>query len=187
MFFEEPSFEELIEKDEKILKEGKIQWGDKFDEINGEVHRCKEWSTRPDWFYDTEEKLRDPHYKRNGTREFWLQRLHDAEKELSELMISVANLDAERIESIANEIKTWDNTNVDCINRFPWRDVALCLLTYPQSVELDYDRCPVCRKKRVKLKFRSPAWTWSKLCGKEGEMVICLECRSQDFYCTICN
>ena len=31
------------------------------------------------------------------------------------------------------------------------------------------------------------AWTWSKLCGKEGELVICLECRSQYFYCTGCN
>ena len=97
MFFDDPEIKKSVEKDKKILEEGKITWGDQFDALNQEVQRCKEWSTRPDWFYDSEEKLKNPNYKKNGTREFWLQRLNDAEQKLSEFMIAVSNINAERL------------------------------------------------------------------------------------------
>ena len=98
MCFDSPEFKKAVEKDKKILEEGKITWEKQFDMLNQEVRRCKEWATRPDWFYDTEEKLKEPNYKENGTREFWLQRLNDAEQKLSEFMVSVSNINAERLE-----------------------------------------------------------------------------------------
>ena len=185
MFFESPEFKKSVEKDKKILEEGKIKWGDQFDELNKEVQRCKEWASRPDSFYDTEEKLKNPNYKKNGTREMWLQRLEEAERKLSELMISISNINSERLEAIANEIKDWDSSKADCEREFPWSDVALCILKYPQHVKLDFNTCHKCGKKRVNLHFSSPSWTWDMMCGSAGDMVICLECRSQDFNCMI--
>lgn len=185
MFFDDIEFKKAVEKDKRILEEGKITWGEQFDALNREVLRCKEWSTRPDRFYDTEEKLKNPNYKKNGTRDFWLQRLNEAEKKLSEFMISVSNIDSEKLEAIANEIKNWDSSKTDCVREFPWDDVALSILTRPQSVKLDYDTCSKCGNKRVKLYFSSPSWTWSKLCGRAGEMIICTSCRTQNVTCTI--
>lgn len=187
MFFDSPEFKKSVERNKKILEEGKITWGDQFDALNQEVQRCKEWSSLPDSFYDNEEKLKNPNYKKNGTRESWLQRLNAAEQKLSEFMISVSNINTERMEAIANEIKNWDSSKTDCEREFPWSDVALSILTNPKSVELDYDTCPKCGKKRVKLHFSSPSWTWAMLCGRGGDMVICLECHSQDFKCTVMN
>ena len=114
-----------------------------------------------------------------------MQRLNTAEQKLSMFMISVSNINTERLEAIANEIKNWNSYKTDCKREFPCYDVALSILTNPKSVELDYDTCPKCGKKRVKLHFSSPSWTWAMMCGRGGDMVICLECHSKDFKCTV--
>ena len=187
MFFDSPRIKELIERDEKILEEGKITWGEQVNLLVNEVQNCRDWATRPDSFYDTEEKLKQPNYKKHGTREFWLERLHNAGQKLQEFIDSTANVDSEKLESIANEIKNWKKDKDERATEYPWPDVALSILKNPSKVELDYDTCPNCGKKRVKLYFDSPEWTWATECGRAGDMVICLECRSQEIECLLMN
>lgn len=186
------STESMMKEDERILSEGKITWGSRFDALNREVERYRQLASLPEDFYDTEEKLKNPNYKKNGTREYWAEQQKEAEKALSQFMVASSNIDSEAIEKIANEIKTWDKTWDEDEFEFnpfdhslPWKDIALSMLTYPQPVELQYDRCPKCGNRRVKLYFNSPSWTWAHLCGRAGEMKICLECREQDFDCKV--
>lgn len=96
-----------------------------------------------------------------------------------------------RIEALANQIKDCEK---DCEDSeedhqtFPWSDIALSLLKYPEHVEFDYDKCPDCGEERIKLFFRSPDWTWEKMCGSAGEMIICLHCKRQaSFQCSSAN
>ena len=96
-----------------------------------------------------------------------------------------------RIESLAAEIKNWeksDDKENSTFQTFPWKDVALSLLKYPERVKFDYDACPDCGNERIKLYFHSPRWTWAKMCGRAGNMVICPHCRLQtSFECSVMN
>jgi hypothetical protein len=43
-------------------------------------------------------------------------------------------------------------------------------------------RCPKCSRPGDELAwvyFRSPAWTWQSLCGREGWLAVCDDCRAQ--------
>lgn len=96
-----------------------------------------------------------------------------------------------RIESLAAEIKNWkqsDNKENSTSQTFPWDDVALSLLKYPERVKFEYDACPDCGNERIKLYFHSPEWTWAKMCGRAGDMVICPHCKHQaSFECNVMN
>lgn len=70
---------------------------------------------------------------------------------------------------------------------FPWRDVAVSMLNNPEKVVFRSERCPKCGAHTVKLFFKSPPSTWSKLCGCAGKMVVCQHCKSQNFQCMIRN
>lgn len=96
-----------------------------------------------------------------------------------------------RIESLAAEIMNWkesDSKENSTSQTFPWEDVALSLLRYPEDVKFEYDTCPDCGNERIELYFHSPQWTWVRMCGQAGDMVICPHCKHQaSFECNAMN
>lgn len=64
---------------------------------------------------------------------------------------------------------------------FPWEDVQACLDNKTEPL-LDEMFCPLCGKKVQWIRFRSPDWTWSQLCGREGPMALCLDCHLQLYF-----
>lgn len=73
-------------------------------------------------------------------------------------------------------------------HQYPWKDVALSMLRFPDKVTFDYDRCPDCGHSRIRIYFHSPEWTWAMMCGVGGDMIICPECKIQaEFNETIRN
>lgn len=86
-----------------------------------------------------------------------------------------------RIEALAAQIKDWEKMDDDTGDSYiyPWKDLALSLLKYPEHVEFDYDLCPECGNGRIKLFFCSPKWTWAHLCGRSADMIICPHCKRQ--------
>jgi len=70
---------------------------------------------------------------------------------------------------------------------FPWNDVMACV-NNEASPMVRGMKCPVCGKDVKWIKFCSPAWTWEKLCGREGPLALCLDCHLQlYFFCTCMN
>lgn len=63
--------------------------------------------------------------------------------------------------------------------QYPWEHVALSMLRFPDSVVLDYDKCPDCGHTRIRVFFYSPEWTWANMCGVGGDIVICPNCKVQ--------
>lgn len=73
-------------------------------------------------------------------------------------------------------------------HQYPWKHVALSMLRFPERITLDYDRCPDCGHSRIRIYFYSPEWTWAKMCGVGGYMIICSKCKIQaEFNETIRN
>ena len=96
---------------------------------------------------------------------------------------------------------------------FPWEDVLLSeYLPDANSHKSSYrpiKPCPLCKKENNDLEtdrissspkpplltdylfwvhFKSPSWTWRKLCGREGYLSICSKHKIQvDFLCTVIN
>jgi hypothetical protein len=84
---------------------------------------------------------------------------------------------------------------------FPWEDVDACRVpgseaSWPASWATDQPlhehlkskTCPCCRALLTWIFFRSPAWTWRKLCGRAGWLGLCDRCHFQvDFFLTIMN
>lgn len=62
---------------------------------------------------------------------------------------------------------------------FYWGDVLASMLDNPDSVEEIDERCPLCGRRLLKIKFSSPAWTWNELCGRKGPMTLCPDCPMQ--------
>lgn len=70
---------------------------------------------------------------------------------------------------------------------FPWNDVMSCVNNETSPMVRDM-KCPLCGKKVKWIKFCSPAWTWEELCGREGQLALCLDCHLQlEFFCTCMN
>ena len=87
----------------------------------------------------------------------------------------IDNVSQKRIEEIANDIKSWK-----CEGQFfPWEDVALSILKYPENINFNAGQCERCNDPIISLHFVSPSWTWVKLCGRAGDMKICPKCRTQ--------
>lgn len=74
---------------------------------------------------------------------------------------------------------------------FPWDDVDACRGAspvpswsgeqHPPETE-DLDGCHGCGRSAGELEwlyFRSPEWTWTRMCGRAGWMGICPQCRFQ--------
>lgn len=113
---------------------------------------------------------------------YWIQELDKARSQLDKLIEAISDKERnQRIEVLAANIKDWrkrdDETGDSYI--FPWKDLALSLLKYPEHVEFDYDICPECGNGRVKLFFCSPKWTWKMMFGRSADMIICPYCKRQ--------
>lgn len=93
----------------------------------------------------------------------------------------------EKVESLASYVKMWvsreeEETSI-FENEFPWDDVALSMLSYPDSVKFSNKTCDRCRKQTlVHIYFRSPSSTWRNMCGRAGHMTICTDCKKQVEY-----
>jgi hypothetical protein len=66
---------------------------------------------------------------------------------------------------------------------FPWSDVIACFDKELESKNYrSHLKCPKCGKDSHELlwiEFRSPDWTWARLCGRQGPLSICPECKIQ--------
>ena len=73
---------------------------------------------------------------------------------------------------------------------FPWNDVEACMDKLI-DVRSNCIPCPICGKPSEDLlwiHFRSPLWTWKRLCGCEGALSICPDCHWQiEFLCESMN
>ena len=66
---------------------------------------------------------------------------------------------------------------------YPWTDCAAHLEELESyNVLVTEMRCKRCGERIVIIPFRSPAWTWERLCGREGELHICPSCMRQVRY-----
>ncbi len=71
---------------------------------------------------------------------------------------------------------------------YPWEDVTASMLYNTDSITYIDKTCRVCGDQLIKIKFKSPSWTWRQLCGRAGEMILCVECPCQiKFRLTIMN
>ena len=66
---------------------------------------------------------------------------------------------------------------------FPWEDVTACLKNKLESNRFTgHSNCIKCGLESGKLiwiQFSSPDWTWEHLCGREGPLSICPDCKIQ--------
>jgi hypothetical protein len=75
------------------------------------------------------------------------------------------------------------------VGYFPWDDVDACrgrAVTPPPEQVQSARSCPECGAEPGALTwihFRSPAWTWEQLCGREGWLSVCDRCRMQIDFC----
>ncbi len=93
----------------------------------------------------------------------------------------------------------WQDDDLDYERRFPWGDVYVSKYIGPSiPFEPNYgiQPCPKCvaegelesSDNLVWVYFRSPDWTWRKMCGREGYLSICTKHKRQvDFICTRMN
>ena len=76
--------------------------------------------------------------------------------------------------------------------KFPWRDVKSCLNDKLDNMKFKgHQNCPKCGRPSedlVWIMFNSPPWTWQSLCGRQGPLSICPNCKIQvDFICESMN
>lgn len=66
---------------------------------------------------------------------------------------------------------------------YPWDDVQACFGTIlPRANFKGNQSCPNCglnAEQLIWIDFRSPRWTWKNLCGVQGPLSICPECKIQ--------
>lgn len=84
-----------------------------------------------------------------------------------------------RIQSEAG-IRTAGNWQDEREIIYPWADCAAHLKDLGSyNVLVTEIVCKECGKRIVIIPFKSPAWTWEHLCGREGELYICPSCMRQ--------
>lgn len=67
-----------------------------------------------------------------------------------------------------------------------WQHVSECLKRSPRPIQLT-DQCE-CGCNLVAIRFCSPSWTWEKMCGRKGVIIICPKClRAIDYRITEMN
>jgi hypothetical protein len=77
-------------------------------------------------------------------------------------------------------------------NIFPFDDVMACIEQKIDEKQFaNHKSCPKCETQSENLywiNFKSPEWTWQKLCGRAGYLSLCPKCGIQvEFICTIMN
>lgn len=71
---------------------------------------------------------------------------------------------------------------------FPWEDVAVSVKRQKKNPIIIDHKCDKCGNNTVAVYFVSPAWTWKKLCGRAGYLIICPHCvRQMEFFCSYMN
>lgn len=58
--------------------------------------------------------------------------------------------------------------------KLSWRHIAECLKRHPRPIQLK-DQCE-CGCNTASVHFCSPLWTWEKMCGRKGVIIICPKC-----------
>lgn len=169
---------EGLTKDERVLKQGKIVWEGKLYSITSEIEECLRILSDHGSDINNQAIFTD----NLNDESYWVQELAKAREQLDKLIETISNKEqTQRIEALAAQIKDWDKRDDKTGDSYiyPWSDIALSLLKYPEPVEFDYDRCPECGDSRVKLYFKSPDWTWKRMCGRSADMIICSHCKRQ--------
>ena len=93
-----------------------------------------------------------------------------------------------RAKEIASLIKQMNKVCDENKRIFPWKDVVASINEQEFAPIIINHKCDKCKKNTVVVYFVSPAWTWEKLCGRAGYLVICPHCIEQlDFSCTVMN
>lgn len=70
---------------------------------------------------------------------------------------------------------------------FPWDEVEACMNNEVEPA-IEGLPCPKCGKELRWIRFRSSAWTWHHLCGREGPLAICTDCHEQVYFdCEVMN
>ena len=59
-------------------------------------------------------------------------------------------------------------------DKLTWQHIAECLKRHPRPVLLK-DHCE-CGCNAISVHFCSPSWTWEKMCGRKGVIIICPKC-----------
>ena len=71
---------------------------------------------------------------------------------------------------------------------FPWEDVSVSVKSQKKNPIIIDHKCDKCGDNTVVVYFVSPAWTWEKLCGRAGYLIICPHCvRQIEFICSYMN
>ena len=71
---------------------------------------------------------------------------------------------------------------------FPWENVAVSVKGHKTNPIIIDHKCDKCGNNTVAVYFVSPAWTWEKLCGRAGYLIICPHCvRQMEFFCSYMN
>ena len=93
-----------------------------------------------------------------------------------------------RIQSKANNRTAGNGQDKEEII-YPWAECAAHLEELGNyNVLVSETRCDKCGKRIIIIPFKSPAWTWEHLCGREGELYICPSCMRQvRFDCWVMN
>lgn len=202
-----PEFKALTEKDDQILANCKIDWESKLLPIAKEIMECRAFLSEEDIIpipkpncdnnideHSAEEIecIRRIEEKKEEKelhlvlKERYTQKLRKAEEQLEILINNIQNIEHNiAIETLANDMKNWKEYEMTKEEKetfpyqYPWKDVALSLLKYPEKVVFDYDRCPKCGQSRIRLFFYSPECTWYMDCGVGGDMTVCPQCKVQ--------
>ena len=70
----------------------------------------------------------------------------------------------------------------------PWEDVAVSVKRQKTNPIIIDHKCDKCGNNTVAVYFVSPAWTWEKLCGRAGYLIICPHCvRQMEYFCSYMN
>ena len=85
-------------------------------------------------------------------------------------------------------IKRMDRASDEDKDIFPWEDVAASVKEQQTTPIIINHKCDKCWNNTVIVYFVSPAWTWEKLCGRAGYLIICPHCvRQIEFFCSYMN
>lgn len=66
-------------------------------------------------------------------------------------------------------------SNTETMDNFPWDDIAYSMIKFHENTFLDYDICPKCGEKRIKLRFKAFD---ERVIPVNGEILICPFCRT---------
>ena len=92
----------------------------------------------------------------------------------------------------------WDHVSWICENCWcdmelrkewlPRKDVEESMKKYSEKIEESDKKCPTCWKKMKEIYFKSPAWTWQKMCWRAWSMTVCPDCKQEyNFCCHVMN